>query len=63
MTPKSPDHITFGKVWPAVLSHHVVRLTDLNTICADLRKKNELLFPNWQAGKRAPKEHYFMQRP
>jgi hypothetical protein len=46
-----------------VLSKHVVRLPDVNTICADLRKKQQLLFPDWEARKRVPQDHYRTQRP
>jgi hypothetical protein len=40
-----------------------VKLTDVNTICAGLRKKDELVFPDWETGKRVPKDHYRTQRP
>jgi three-Cys-motif partner protein len=63
LTPKAPAHITYKKLWPAVLTTHAVRLTDVNTICANLRKKNELLFLDWEPRGRVPKDHYRMQRP
>ncbi len=62
LTPKAPDHITYKKLWPAVMTEHVVRLTDVNTICADLKKKNELVFLDWEPRGRVPKDHYRMQR-
>jgi three-Cys-motif partner protein len=63
LTPKAPAHITYKKLWPAVLTTHAVRLTDVNTICANLRKKNELLFLDWEPRGRVPKDNYRMQRP
>lgn len=63
LVPKSPEHITFGKLWPMVLGRHMVRLTEVNTICNNLRKAEKLLFPNWEARMRAPKDHYLVQRP
>jgi hypothetical protein len=63
LTPKSPDHILYSNLWPMVLTRHAVRLTDVNAICADLRKKSALVFPNWEARKRVPQDHYRMQRP
>jgi hypothetical protein len=63
LVPKSPAHITYSKLWPAVLGNHMVRLTDVNAMCANLRKKEALQFPNWELGKRTPKDHYLVQRP
>jgi hypothetical protein len=42
---------------------YIVRLTDVNSICAGLKKNNELVFLDWEAGKRVPKDNYRMQRP
>jgi three-Cys-motif partner protein len=63
LIPKSPDHITYGKLWPVVLSRHMVRLTDVNEICADLKKKNELVFLDWGPRKRVPEDHYRLHSP
>src|SRR5207245_11628606 len=41
ITPKSPDQISYRKLWAMVLTWHAVRLTDVNTICANLRKSGE----------------------
>jgi hypothetical protein len=39
------DHLRNGRqLWPAVMTEHAVRLTDVNTICAELRKRNKLVF-------------------
>jgi three-Cys-motif partner protein len=63
LTPKAPDSILYRKLWSQVLTKHAVRLTDVNTICADLKKKGQLVVPNWEARKRVPQDHYRMQRP
>jgi hypothetical protein len=63
LTPKAPDHIIYKKLWAAVLTKHAVRVTDVNSICANLRKKEALLFPDWETGKRVPQDHYRTQRP
>jgi hypothetical protein len=34
----------------------------VNTICADMRKKEELLFPDWEARRRVPQDNYRVQR-
>ena len=63
LTPKAPDHITYKSLWAAVLTKHAVRVTEVNAICARLKKKNALVFLDWEAGKRKPEDHYRMQRP
>ena len=63
LTPKAPDHIIYKNLWAAVLLKHAVRVTDVNRICADLKKKEALLFPDWETGKRVPQDHYRAQRP
>ena len=34
LTPDAPDHITYKKLWTAVLTKLAVRVTDVNSICA-----------------------------
>jgi hypothetical protein len=63
LTPKAPDHITYKKLWAAVLTDHAVRLTDVNAMCGALKKKGELICPNWEDRARVPKDHYKLQRP
>jgi three-Cys-motif partner protein len=63
LTPKAPAHITYKNLWAAVLTKHAVRVTEVNAICARLKKKNALVFLDWEAGKRKPEDHYRMQRP
>jgi three-Cys-motif partner protein len=62
LTPKAPDTVRYGELWPAVLSLHVVRRTDVNKICAELGKKGVLAFPDWEERAKVPKDHYRMQR-
>jgi hypothetical protein len=54
VTPQSPRSITYRELWANVLSECEVKKTDLNVICADLKKAGELLFPDWEQGKRVP---------
>jgi len=62
LVPKSPASIVYRKLWSTILLHHMVRKTDVNTICADMRKKEELLFPDWEARRRVPQDNYRVQR-
>jgi len=62
LVPKSPASIVYRKLWSTILLHHMVRKTDVNTICADMRKKEELLFPDWEAMRRVPQDNYRVQR-
>jgi three-Cys-motif partner protein len=63
LTPEVPGAIRYDKLWPRVLVRHVVRLTDVNQIAAQLRREEELLIPDWEKGKRVPHPHYRIQRP
>jgi three-Cys-motif partner protein len=63
LTPKKPDAIFYEKLRPQVLARHVVRKTDVNQIAAGLRTDGQLLFPDWEKGKRIPQPHYRTQRP
>jgi three-Cys-motif partner protein len=63
LTPEEPTHIRYGQLWPAVLSQHVIRLPDVNAICAALRKQDKLLFLDWENRARVPKDQYRVQRP
>jgi three-Cys-motif partner protein len=62
LVPKAPNYIMYRQLWAAVLLHHVVTLTDVNAMCADMRKSGELVFPDWESGKKVPKDHYRIQR-
>jgi hypothetical protein len=63
ITPQAPHHIIYKRLWTTVLTRHAVRLTDVNAMCAKLRKVEALLFPDWEPGKRVPQDHYQVQRP
>jgi hypothetical protein len=61
LTPVAPG-TTYQKLWPLVLSRHVVRLTDVNAICGTLRKEKAATFPTWEDRARIPKDHYTMHK-
>jgi three-Cys-motif partner protein len=63
LSPTAPDAIRYDKLWPLVLSRHVIRLPELNKIAVQLRKDGKLLFPDWESGKRVPQASYRVQRP
>lgn len=63
LIPKAPASVRFDKVWPHVLSRHIVRLKDMNEIAARLRKEERLTFLDWEPRKRVPDGHYRMQKP
>lgn len=62
LCPVQPGAIVYEKLWPQVLSRHVVRLPDVNKIAARLREEGTLLFPDWKLGKRVPQSGYRVQR-
>ena len=63
LSPMAPDTIRYDKLWPLVLSQHVIRLTELHKIAARLRKEGRLVFPDWEPRKRIPQNGYRVQRP
>jgi three-Cys-motif partner protein len=63
LTPKAPDHISYKQLWPMVLMKHTVRLSEVNAICAKLKKMNKLVFLDWAPRVRTPKDNYRLQRP
>jgi hypothetical protein len=63
LVPRQPASIPYEKLWPQVLSRHVVRLPDVNGIAARLRASAQLLFPDWEKGKRVPQSRYRTQKP
>jgi three-Cys-motif partner protein len=63
IVPKAPEHITYRKLWAAVLSQIVVRVTDVNAICAAKSKSGELVFPDWEPRRKVPQDHYRVQQP
>ena len=63
LTPQQPASVVYEKLWPQVLARHVVRKPDVNAIAANLRDEGQLLFPDWERGKRVPHATYRTQRP
>jgi hypothetical protein len=63
LTPTQPRSILYEKLWPQVLARHVVRRPDVNAMAARLRGEEQLLFPDWEKGKRVPQALYRTQRP
>jgi three-Cys-motif partner protein len=63
LVPEAPNSIEYEVVWPQILASHVVRLTDVNQIGAQLRRDGRLVFPDWEKGKRVPQPRYRMRRP
>jgi three-Cys-motif partner protein len=63
LTPRAPDHIAYKNLWTAVLTKHAVRLADVNSMCAAMKKRDELVFLDWEPRARVPKDAYRMQRP
>lgn len=53
--------LLWGKAWPAVLSRHAIRKTELKAIAARLRKDGILAFEGWAERKRVPDDHYQMR--
>lgn len=51
---RSNGPITYGEIWPMILTRHAVRLTELNLIAARLRNQGILEFPEWTTRQRVP---------
>jgi len=62
LAPKSSVLTSFEKLRAQVLARHVVRPSDVNRIAARLHDEKQLLFPDWEPGKRVPKPHYRVRR-
>jgi len=62
LAPEAPGTIKYEDLWPQVLSRHIIRLTELNALAGELRRSGELLFPDWEAGKRVPSDVTSVQR-
>lgn len=63
LVPKSPTAVPYRSLWAAVLAKHAVRRTDINAICAAMKKRGELSFPDWEPRRQVPQDHYRVQRP
>jgi three-Cys-motif partner protein len=62
LVPQGPESILYGSLWPRVLARHVVKISDVNKIAAQMRTDNRLSFPDWEKGKRVPQHNYRVQR-
>jgi three-Cys-motif partner protein len=62
LAPRCPRFLIYQDLRAQVLARHVVRCADVNKIAARLRKENQLLFPDWENGKRVPQPGYRTQR-
>lgn len=62
LTPQAPAQITYAGLWPQVLARHAVTLPDVNRISAKLRGSGDLIFHDWEPGKRVPADTYRLSR-
>ena len=62
LAPKSPHFLTYESLGAQVLARHVVRRPDVNKIAARLHRAKQLLFPEWEKGRRVPQPGYRTQR-
>jgi hypothetical protein len=62
LAPEAPGSVLYESLWPQVLARHVVRLPNVNQIGVRLRDEGQLLFPDWEKGKRVPQPHCRIQR-
>jgi three-Cys-motif partner protein len=63
LTPQKPAAIRYEKLWPEVLTRHVIRRPQVNELSVKLRKAQALEFPDWEKGKRVPQPSYRTWRP
>ena len=62
LAPEKPHFVLYEKLRAQVLSRHVVRVSDVNKIAARLHHGYQLLFPDWEKGRRVPQPEYRAQR-
>ena len=60
---RSEPLVTWAKLWPQILARHAIRRPELNAIAARLRQDGQLVFPDWEPGKRVPQPHYRLSAP
>ncbi|MGY4412759.1 vacuolar-type H+-ATPase subunit H [Bradyrhizobium sp. LB7.1] len=58
LAPDRSAPVLYKDLWPKILSKHVVRLTRLNRIAAQLRKDDILEFPDWEPRRQVPQPNY-----
>lgn len=62
LAPQAPRFIHYKKLWATVLAKHSVKKTEVNRMCAAMKKSGELIFPDWEQGKLVPHDRYRVQR-
>jgi three-Cys-motif partner protein len=63
LVPSSPASVSYGEIWPQVLTRHVVRKMHVGEIAARLKADGRIIFLDWPAKKRRPEDSYRMSRP
>jgi three-Cys-motif partner protein len=58
LVPRCPASVTYGEVWPQVLTRHVVRKVHVGDIAARLKAAGRITFHDWPARKRRPDDNY-----
>lgn len=58
LVPPHPASVTYGEVWPQVLTRHVVRKVHVGEIAARLKAEGRIKFHDWPARKRRPEDNY-----
>lgn len=61
--PKNPQSSVYETVRAQVLAKQVIKVADVNKISARLYRAKQLLFPDWEKGRRVPQPGYRVQRP
>jgi hypothetical protein len=62
LIPRAPNALRYDQLWPEVLAQHVVKHADVNQFAARLRAEQQIIFPDWEPGKRVPQPHYRVHR-
>jgi len=58
LVPRYPASVTYGEVWPQILTRHVVRKMHIGSIAARLKTEGRITFHDWPAKKRKPEDDY-----
>lgn len=58
LIPIAPASVSYGDVWPKVLSAHIVRRMHVGQIAARLKAEGVLEFTGWGPRKRTPEDDY-----
>jgi three-Cys-motif partner protein len=63
LVPTAPATITYGEVWPQVLTRHAIRKAELGRMAAAMRRSGELTISEWRPRKQVPDDAYRISRP